>query len=154
MIHIGKLKINLLEPEFFVNEFEKTVVCKLGGIMCLPIGLNEIWLWGKTGFYPNHSVIAVAKCSPEDTFDVDKGKRIALAKAEIKIYKYFDKGICKLVNDYTKKLKPILGEFDFFNEQFIKGNERYIDRVSNDFYNYKTPLNVGTTKYVSKGKKK
>ena len=42
-----------------------------------------------------HTFVATAKCSPLDTFDENKGKRIAESRAKVKAFKYY-------MNVYTK----------------------------------------------------
>ena len=84
---MSKVKISFYdEPEFYVNEEKGVVTCKIRGIMQLP------FLYVYDGLIDANQEqviegIGVAKCSGNDKFDVNRGKRIALAKAENKAYK-------------------------------------------------------------------
>ena len=59
--------------KFFVNEDKKAVVCL-------------ITITRHKGL-PNQTFIGKAKCSPSDTFDVEKGKDIAYVRALLKLKK-------------------------------------------------------------------
>ena len=88
---MNRLKIKYGTPEYVVKENDKVVICNL------PYSL-EGWddilkdlLWRKYRFLvsnPFYNVIkvkAAVRCKGDDVFDIQKGKKIALAKAENKI---------------------------------------------------------------------
>lgn len=72
----------LADTRFFVNEKKKTVVCVLEGYLSTPTIAN------KNLYLPDmiFKGVGVAKCAPDDKFDAERGKRIALARAENNIY--------------------------------------------------------------------
>lgn len=150
-----KIKIHFDEPEFFINEEKKTVTCKLCGQLDLPFELNYIF-----NFMPDlimdewKNMTATAKCSPEDTFDIDKGKRIALAKAENKITYYFsDNVVDRIYSTIVSELTTSCEDFRLRSYKFAEHNYAYIEDLSNDVFKVKKPLNKGITKYASKNKK-
>ena len=49
------------------------------------------------------SVTGTARCCPEDEYNFKIGKRIALARAEIRAYKYYEKFLVEF-NDFHQKL--------------------------------------------------
>lgn len=150
-----KIKIHFDEPEFFVNEEKKTVTCKLRGGLVLPFELFNIrCFWMNRSFDEEKIVTATAKCSPEDTFDIDKGKRIALAKAENKITYYFsDNVVDRIYSTIVSELTTSCEDFRLRSYKFAEHNYAYIEDLSNDVFKVKKPLNKGITKYASKNKK-
>ena len=70
----------------------------------------------------------VAKCCPEDTYDFNIGKKIALARAELKAYNNFDKICIKVIEHSEKELK----ELNEFREKLwnqYKHNDSYISKL-------------------------
>lgn len=151
-----KIKICFGEPEFFINEEKKTVTCKLRGGLVLPFELFNIRCFWMNGSFDEEKIVtATAKCCPEDTFDIDKGKRIALAKAENKITYYFSDNVAYTIySTIVSKLKTCCENFQFRSYKFAEHNYAYIEDLSNDVFKVKKPLNKGTVKYASKNKKK
>lgn len=89
-----KTKVTIRE-EYKVIPQEKIVICILHCDLNLSETpgwyiLDEKW-WKKIYPYMDYSgrftIKAKAKCHNSDEFDEEKGKRIALAKAKIKVYK-------------------------------------------------------------------
>lgn len=70
------------EPNFIVDEKNKTVKCYLEGVVITPTGLSG------NRFMENFRMFAkgYAKCDDKDNFDPQVGKRIALARAESRLY--------------------------------------------------------------------
>jgi len=72
----------------------------------------------------------VAKVSPGDKFDLDKGRRIALARAESAAYKEMAdivRSHMKQMRNYGEVFKRFLEKYDRVKE----GNKVYIKRVDN-----------------------
>ena len=78
--------------------------------------------------------IGKAICSEDDKFDFEIGKRIALAKAELKLYNYIGKRSTKAIKLITKNLKDFESFRDFAAEQ-VKHNEKYLKEER--YLNYK-----------------
>lgn len=125
---MSKVKISFYdEPEFYVNEKKGVVTCKIRGIIQLPflhvynglIDVQEEMIEG----------IGVAKCSGNDKFDVNRGKRIALAKAENKAYK-------TAMNRSREVLIKLHGLIHSYEEMIRKGdrviehNNSYVETLS------------------------
>lgn len=49
----------------------------------------------------------IAKCCPEDTYDFNIGKKIALARAELKAYNCFDRICIKIINSAEKDIQEL-----------------------------------------------
>lgn len=74
------------------------------------------------------SVKGIAKCNPEDEYNFNIGRRIALARAEIKAYKYYKKFLIE-VNDYYQKLATDSADlYDKLRKQ-ISHNKEYIKDI-------------------------
>ena len=77
------IKLSFRKPKFQVNQKRGTVKCVLGYEIVPPYDYDGELAQFPAGF---RSVEAVAVCQPNDTFDVRKGQKIALAKAENQAY--------------------------------------------------------------------
>lgn len=77
-----KLSINKDRTQFFVNEKKGIVSCVISAALVTPYN------WDGPVCIPDKIIktVGVAKCSSDDVFDAERGKRIALAKAENKAY--------------------------------------------------------------------
>ncbi len=82
--------------------------------------------------YDNREFKGVAKCSPEDVFDEEKGKKIAQLKALINVRKYFIKETKYL---YYQILNLCPWEVRFIEEtKTTKTYYRYQHRFINELY--------------------
>ena len=72
--------------------------------------------------YGGRNVRAIAKCSPEDTFDVDFGTKLAIARCEVKVAKI------KIQNASTAYLKASVAA-DEAQRQYDKMKNYYMDSV-------------------------
>ena len=77
-----KLRFEKERTQFFVNEKKGTVSCVVMAY------LNTPYSWGSPVIIGGQTIkgTGVAKCHADDTFDIERGKRIAMAKAENKAY--------------------------------------------------------------------
>lgn len=74
------------------------------------------------------SVTGTARCCPEDEYNFKIGKRIALARAEIRAYKYYKKFLIEF-NDFHQKLATDSADlYDKLRKQ-IKHNKEYIEDI-------------------------
>lgn len=74
------------------------------------------------------AVKGIAKCNPEDEYNFNIGRRIALARAEIKAYKYYKKFLIE-VNDYYQRLATDFADlYDKLRKQ-ISHNKEYIGDI-------------------------
>ena len=114
------------ETKFFVNEEKGTVACKVYACVMTP------WANGSIVGLPYGMIatgVGVAKCMEGDTFDVERGKRIALAKAENKAYL---EALDQLV-EYRNELDfftNAINEFEDKTYHCCAHNEEFIQSLS------------------------
>jgi len=138
------------EPQFFVNESNKTVVCKLDAV--LDNSIMEIMSDDALIAFDDHlSATATAKCSPNDVFDVDRGKRIALARAENKIYRQAHSRLQRWMKVFMRLIVKLKQSSNCFMD-YSYHNDDYIQQISDSNYSI-NPLKRGITKIVSKKSK-
>ena len=135
----SKFKLRIYRERYFVNEKKRTVTVKAKVKLCVPgyitrtVSMDQL----PDGFYPewahgNFEMTATAKCAPEDEFNVDTGKKIALARLEATAYERF---VGTLVN-WNASLKGFTESVNQMTRQFVgKGimaadhDWRYIEDV-------------------------
>ena len=70
--------------------------------------------------------VGMAKCCPGDKYDFNIGKKLSLARAELKAFDYFDKKAIKLINtceeiiNESKELSDKAAKQYYHNIQYIK----------------------------------
>ena len=120
-----KISFNNEGTKFYVNEKKGTVVCSVEACLLVPTD------WDGCVYVPGNTFIekGIAKCAPGDTFDVERGKRIALARAENKVYlsalKHLDKSM--------EQIAVIVNAYGDFNDKAYRAcahNEDYIESLS------------------------
>ena len=123
----------LSDVEFFVNKKKGTVTCKLHN--CEDIALCRIykytnstidWITRPSRYLVDNIYVGVAKCAPDDSFDEEYGKKLALIKAKAKRGKAINNAINKFIKDATKSLER-LSENGIHNvpsvKAFLEGEE-------------------------------
>ena len=122
----GNVKVTYSKegPLFYINEKKRKVVCKFNAFVRVPqendffnpISLNPFSVEG----------VGVAMCREGDTFDVERGKRIALARAKSDVYLQSARKIEEQIGKMSY-LKSV-GE-DFVNRAYrvISVHENYVD---------------------------
>lgn len=112
-------KIRFREPVYYVNKKKRIVACSLCGSY-------------ERNTYPfeqNENVIGIARCHPNDNFDVELGKKIAHAKAENMLYNI-------VANEYKcdiEKLDRLRGSLSRFldkSKYCVQHNKEYIKRIT------------------------
>ena len=125
------------KPEFTIDAKEKTVKCYLTGDVIVPTGLSGIL------FMENFRTFAkgYAKCDEKDKFDPEVGKRIALARAESRLY-------WKARTEVNAAIKDA--------ERIIKGGKKFVSKAyrviaHNEMYlgQYCPPKKKNTSKFLS-----
>jgi hypothetical protein len=88
---------------YFVNEEKKVVVCKLencaGNLMC---DMCEKGYPHHPDLFISDTFVGIAKCSDEDTFDVELGKKIAYKRAVAKLFSAKERAINRFMKEQTK----------------------------------------------------
>ena len=131
-----KLSFDHDETKFFVNEEKGTVVCLVRGLLKVPVD------WDKHFFVEPCVIVerGTAKCSGEDVFDVERGKRIALAKAENKAYITALRHLETYYNEMSF-LMTAMEEFEDKTYRCCAHNEDFIESLSYEAHpNYKKEL--------------
>ena len=103
--------------EFKVIEDKRIVIATIKGIEYDPIRVFnkkfiahsssdlELSAWRNQKFHMPYSMKAVARCCPDDEFDVEKGKQIALKKLTEKYNNSLDKHMYHIANAMKKSLE-------------------------------------------------
>ena len=118
----SKFKACYQEPTYVVNK--KEVICHLTTTIINNNG--EV--------IETEKFEGVAKCNDDDKFDFEVGKRIALAKAELKLHKHIAKTARESIN-YLLKDVEALEAFELFANAQIEHNNEYLKEER--YLNYK-----------------
>lgn len=110
--------------QFFVNEKKRVVMCVIEGCLQSP----ENWDSAVDIRYKNFKGRGIATCDNNDVFDVERGKRIALAVAENDVYsqaKAYLSTIMKELQFFSAKISDFKTKSDRCREH----NKDYINSV-------------------------
>lgn len=144
----SKFKLQIFHERYFVNEEKRTVTVKAEVRVFvpdfilktispeqLPEGFSTGALYPFGGVYGSEplELTATARCAPEDEFDVDKGKKIAMAKLEGAAYERF---VYALVNwnaelqRFTESVNKMTRDFVVKGTMAAQHNWKYIDDIT------------------------
>ena len=136
-----KIKLSFGSPEYFVNESNNTVTCKLSFRLNPSDGtrynsycnalfeLSDAVLKEEESIRDGWTIAETAKLDPADTFDAETGKKVARAKAESTAYKFMAKKIAKVIdNSYN----VIVGSCEQFIEK-AAGVKHHNDKYLSQF---------------------
>ena len=118
---------------YFVNEEKKTVVCKLencsGSLIC---DMSKKGWPGHPAMIIDDEFTGKSRCSAEDVFDVEIGKRIAYKRALAKVCKAkrrallnFIEGQIKFAEDIARDAHKLISKY----EATIEKKDRDITRI-------------------------
>ena len=119
-----KLSFLKNKAQFFVNEKKRTVSCVVEGELQSPYN----WKSSVSIGYPTLKGIGVATCKDGDVFDVERGKRIALAVAENDVYsqaKTYLSTVMKELQFFSRKISDFTAKSDRCREH----NKDYITSI-------------------------
>lgn len=141
-----KLSFDKGNTEFYVNEKKKTVTCKVECTLLVPYSWDS-----PVNIYPkSFYIVATARCCENDVFDVERGKRIAMAKAENKAYTQAQCYLAEQLEHLTFMSVRIRNFAEKTSHQCTH-NVEYIDRMSNtsnpDYKEILTGVKSGKTFY-------
>lgn len=121
-----KLTFDKQSTQFFVNKKKRTVSCLMVAELVVP------YAWCGPVHIPNEffKVVGTARCTDGDTFDVERGKRIALAKAENKAYLRAASYLNEQQEDIIF-MDNAITEFRKKAHAQCAHNEDYMDSISN-----------------------
>ena len=143
----SKFKLHISNERYFINEKKRTVTVKADVSVCVPVFILKTIApeqlpvgFSSEEMYPfelfGHDIIqmaATARCSPEDEFDVEKGKKIALARLEANAYERF---VGSLVNwnarlkEFFISVNDMVGQFTVKGTMAAHHDLKYIDRIT------------------------
>ena len=100
------------DVEYLVFEKSGIIVCKIWN--CMNIAVNKIRKHKSlqiterfSRYLINNVYVGMAKCSPEDEFDLEYGKRLALNRAKDKRNRAVSRAIGRYVNDMKRVLDSL-----------------------------------------------
>jgi hypothetical protein len=143
-----KFKIIEDDVKFNLTKSSKTgkdiVVCNLGVSIFSPVARRKKTKNEKNDSYGPYifasifngtrsnymTVTSRAVLSDNDEFSVEKGKKIALAKAESMVYAKLAKALEKNFNDYTNVMKARLDDFSNKAKRVEAHNAEYIESIA------------------------
>ena len=133
-------KLSFEEPKFFVNEKKKTVTCvmgvrpKINGDYKMENILNTIAreYLNQTDFEMfkyYFTTFATAKLDPQDTFNVEIGKKVARTKAESSAYGFYSRLVDRAIyGRFMDNLDNITEDFFDKADSVIEHNNEYLDK--------------------------
>lgn len=92
------------------------------------VAFLEVGLTDNNIIFDKVSVTGTARCCPEDEYNFNIGKRIALARAEIKAYKYYKKFLVEFNDCYQRLATDSANLYDKLRKQ-ISHNKEYIEDI-------------------------
>lgn len=119
-----KLSFLKSKAQFFVNEKKRIVSCVVEGELKSPYNWNSSVSIG----YPTLKGTGVATCKDGDVFDVERGKRIALAVAENDVYsqaKTYLSTVMKELQFFSRKIS----DFNTKSDRCREHNKDYITSI-------------------------
>lgn len=115
------------EPVFYINERKKKIACRLAALLQVP---ETGWLEDGPSMNMKDIIETVTvKCHEGDTFDVERGKKIALAEAKSAVYL----SAIREVSKQAEKLQFLLNASNDFIEKgyaCMACNDEYVDELS------------------------
>lgn len=96
----NEIKISFTDQKFYIDQKRNEVHCVLKFKPLYPSFIQSI-LTQLKWYIPNWTVRSTARLKEQDSFDIIKGQKVALAKAENKAYRKVGR-ILKLVQEYIK----------------------------------------------------
>ena len=141
-----KLSFEKERMEFIVNEVTGRITCVIWAKLLQPKSEQSPIKLDDMRFI----VSARTTCTPNDTFDIERGKRIAMTKAENRLNMRASRWVRKQL-EHINFMATEMSKFDESLRKQVAHNLGYIERISNPKDpNYKkevTPVKNGTTRY-------
>ena len=141
----SKFKLQISGEQYFVNEEKRTVTVVDNVWVAVP---DYILRTLNDGQLPNGFVPAgfpvwwddetiqmkhTAHCAPDDTWDEEKGRKIALAALEAKAYRSMAKRLAKWAdkfNTFLIQVDNLIGEFMEKSKSAAEHDEKYIHDIA------------------------
>ena len=125
------------EPAYYINEKKRTVTCKLRAYLFGPVETKGgMWTRGIDFPYETLTVTSTAYCHKGDKFDIERGKRVALSKAENELYSTASLKVSEIAekldflrdacNDFFKKsIRCQAHNIDYIDSLTMPAHPRY-----------------------------
>ncbi len=135
-------KLQIMNERYFTNTEKGTVTVKADVYLTVPDAVYNTILMSQwpLGFIGNFSfaspvrMSATAVCAPGDTFDEEKGKKVAMARLEASAYERFKKTITNWITrfnfDFVDYLNKKTAEFVNKATMAAKHDRRYINEIT------------------------
>ena len=95
---------------FKIDEKNRVVVCMITG--CRYIAMDRIAKYTRYcpyhGYQISNTFMGIARCNPEDEFDIEYGKKLALTRAKAKRGTAINNAIIKYVSDTKRELSSLI----------------------------------------------
>lgn len=138
-----KTRVQIFRETYYVNEDKQAVTCKLRfriDVPQIPEGrpyiesdtLDKILKSVNIKLQSSYEVIGVAYCSPEDSFDLETGKRIAKSRAENYIYRMAGRYWMALIDYYDKLISEFYGYRNGCVWQAVREEDRLLTLIGKD----------------------
>ena len=132
---------------FRVNKQKGVICCTIEGFLKTP----QAWASPISIYGEIIKTTGVARCNKNDKFDVERGKRVALAKAENKAYNVAIKYL-KERREHMAFMIDAIDKFDIHAQRQCIHNIEYVESVTNETHpKYKkdiTSVKSGITHYT------
>lgn len=118
-------KIRFTKTEYIIKEKEGIVVCFMDWERSYTNPYSNIYTNVDLPFYD--TIRTVARCHPEDKFDIRKGKYIAESKAKRAVYKKASKAIRQYSEEIKADLDRLLESADCYEKYALRESEHIMD---------------------------
>ena len=135
--------IKMSKCEFYVNEEERTVVCKIPNTTYMVTDFlqeNCVWtdvdMFGLLGrdLYQKVKMprffIGKAVCAPDDEWNEEAGKLLAFARAKNKCYKSMFKRANLIIRSVNERLEETIDIFNAFGEKLENNRAVLEEKIS------------------------
>lgn len=128
------INIRMKDCKFFVNEENRTVVCKINGTKTLA----EQFINGNTNLCTYlmdidldmpPSFTGKAVCSSDDEWDIDLGKQIAFARAKHKFNSCFFKRMQAFINEFDFQMGQLVTKINNYGKILQDGSDRRLAAI-------------------------
>lgn len=108
-----KVKLSMTSFSYKENESKKAVTCIVKAKSRIGAYVRDI------------TAVGIARCDDKDTYDVEKGKRVARAKAELDAYLQHKKYLYDNLK-FLKDIQKILVDNHYKTGRYIEHQKEYI----------------------------
>lgn len=129
-------KFHPTKIDYLVNEEKKVVTCI---VTCLferegydVISEFQAACDNHGRMYKRYKFGGIARCSETDTFNVERGKKLALARAKQKAFKQYRDIIKEIYKKGDEVMKILENELFKLNHGLLLDQQNYIERLKNN----------------------